>query len=169
MGSSSCGLPTTHDCLLTKLIHASPTEVDSHCIICQKSKSEIEAEMAEIAAEFGSAVRSPSDLDRNFAAQVEARLQPAEYVLRGKPETRRIPASPERIGRYDVLATLGRGGMGVVYRVRDRETLKEYALKTLPDMARSASQTKARFQREISSVRRLNHPAMLSGRCGHSL
>ncbi len=68
MGSSPCGLPTAHDCLLTKLIHASPTEVDSHGIICQQSKSEIEAEMAEIAAEFGSAVRSPSDLDRNFAA-----------------------------------------------------------------------------------------------------
>ncbi len=161
MGSSSCGLPTTHDCLLTKLIHASLTEVDSPCRICQKSKSEIEAEMEKIAAEFGSAVRSRSDFEQNFAAKVEARLQSAECGLRGKPEATRIPASPERIGRYDVLSTLGRGGMGIVYRVRDRESLREYALKTLPDMARSGSQTKARFQREISSVRRLNHPAMV--------
>jgi hypothetical protein len=37
--------------------------------------------------------------------------------------------------------------MGVVYRVRDRETFKEFALKTLPGMARSASQTRARFQK----------------------
>ena len=51
--------------------------------------------------------------------------------------------------------------MGVVYRVRDRENRHEYALKTLPDMGRAGSQTKARFQREISSVRRLNHPAMV--------
>ena len=117
--------------------------------------------MEKIAAEFGSAVRSRSDFEQNFAAKVEARLQSAECGLRGKPEATRIPASPERIGRYDVLSTLGRGGMGIVYRVRDRESLREYALKTLPDMARSGSQTKARFQREISSVRRLNHPAMV--------
>lgn len=144
------------------MIHASLTVADSPCVICQKSKAAIEAEMDEIAAEFGSAVRGRSDLDRNFTANVEARLQSATASrlrenLCGDPAT----VSPVRIGRYDVLSTLGRGGMGVVYRVRDRESLQEYALKTLPDMARSGSQTKARFQREISSVRRLNHPAMV--------
>ncbi len=162
MGSSSCGLPTTHDCLLTMLINASQTVADSPCVICQKSKASIEAEMDEIAAEFGSAVRSRSDLDRSFTAKVEARLRSAaECGLRGDLFGEGVNVSPVRIGRYDVVSTLGRGGMGVVYRVRDRESHQEYALKTLPDMVRSGSQTKARFQREISSVRRLNHPAMV--------
>ena len=144
------------------LIHKSLTVADSLCVICQKSKAAIEAEMDEIAAEFGSAVRGRIDLDRNFAANVEARLHSAaECSLRENPAGRPLNASPVQIGRYDVLSTLGRGGMGVVYRVRDRESLQEYALKTLPDIARSGSQTKARFQREISSVRRLNHPAIV--------
>ena len=162
LGSSSCGLPTTHDCLLTMLLHASLTAADSPCVICQKSKAAIEAEMEEIAAEFGSAMRRRNDLDQSFTAKVEARLHSAaECGHRGNRFGEQIHVSPVRIGRYDVLSTLGRGGMGVVYRVRDRESLQEYALKTLPDMTRSGTQTKARFQREISSVRRLNHPALV--------
>lgn len=162
MGSSSCGLPTTPNCLLTCLIQGTQTVLDSDCVLCRKSRAEIEAEMDEIAAEFGSAVRSRGFHDQSYTSSVEVRIKSmtgvgTQGVLSGMP----LPASPARIGRYEVLSTLGRGGMGVVYRVRDCDSLQEYALKTLPDMARAGSQTMARFQREISSVRRLNHPAMV--------
>jgi serine/threonine protein kinase len=162
MGSSSCGLPTTQGCLLTSLIQSPQTVAAYRCVLCEKSKAAIEAEMDEIAAEFGSAVRSGNQHDQSFTAKVEARLKGVtEFGTRGNLAVGPINVNPARIGRYEVLSTLGRGGMGVVYRVRDRESHREYALKTLPDMGRAGSQTKSRFQREISSVRRLNHPAMV--------
>ena len=162
MGSSSCGLPTTRDCVLTKLIQATQTVTESVCVICQKSREDIEIEMRQISAEFLSAVDSQGKSNQSVFRSAEGRLHAATNLgRRGNLDSARNSVSPAQIGRYDVLSTLGRGGMGVVYRVRDRKNLHEYALKTLPDMGRAGSQTKARFQREISSVRRLNHPAMV--------
>ncbi len=162
MGSSSCGLPTTRDCLLTKLIQVSQSVTDSICVICQKSRHDLETDLNKISAESLSAVDIRSHGERSILRMAEERLQAATSLgLHGKLDSGRSSISPAGIGRYDVLSTLGRGGMGVVYRVRDRESLQEYALKTLPDMGRAGSQTKARFQREISSVRRLSHPAMV--------
>lgn len=162
MGSSLCGLPTSKECLLTKLIQGTQRVTDSVCVICQKSRSEIETEMADISAEFNSETHVPGHLEEGVASRGEARKCSTTNVSnRPKFNGDRDVVRPAQIGRYDVLSTLGRGGMGVVYRVRDRETLHEYALKTLPDIGRVGSQTKARFQREISSVRRLSHPAMV--------
>lgn len=162
MGSSSCGLPTTHDCLLTRLIQTTQTVAVDVCAVCEKSRATIEKELDEIAAEFRYAVHSQDEADRSFTARVEARFSSTTAFDRSSQQDR-PPANtpPSRIGKYEVLSTLGRGGMGVVYRVRDGETGGEYALKTLPDLSRAGGQTKARFQREISSVRRLNHPAMV--------
>jgi hypothetical protein len=130
--------------------------------MCGKSRKEIEKELDDIAAEFRSAVNCQDEADRSFTARVEARFS-STTAFDKSSHIDRSPANapPSRIGKYEVLSTLGRGGMGVVYRVRDSESGDEYALKTLPDMSRAGGQTKARFQREISSVRRLNHPAMV--------
>lgn len=162
MGSSSCGLPTTQECLLTRLIQGTLSVSDHVCLVCRKSKTEIEAEMDEIAMELRSAVHPGNAADQSFTSRVEARLTSASVSLnRTQSDSASVMFRPSHIGKYEVLSTLGRGGMGVVYRVRDFESGQEYALKTLPDMSRAGSQTKARFQREISSVRRLNHPAMV--------
>jgi len=59
--------------------------------------------------------------------------------------------------RYDVLAEIGRGGMGVVYRARDRETGDVVALKVLrPDIARRPDLI-ARFKSELLLARRITH------------
>ncbi|MFO0999264.1 MAG: serine/threonine-protein kinase [Planctomycetaceae bacterium] len=118
--------------------------------------------MKKVSAEFVSAVDIRGSNDQSLLRRNEGQRQSATNLgLRDTPNKGQNAVSPAQIGRYDVLSTLGRGGMGVVYHVRDRENHHEYALKTLPDMSRASSQTKARFQREISSVRRLNHPAMV--------
>lgn len=117
--------------------------------------------MNEIAAEFNSSVRSVSQQNRATAQRMEGQGDVARGLVAQDFQERQVNKQPSQIGRYEVLSTLGRGGMGVVYRVRDRDSLGEFALKTLPDIARAGSQTKARFHREISSVRRLNHPAMV--------
>jgi eukaryotic-like serine/threonine-protein kinase len=67
-----------------------------------------------------------------------------------------------RIGRYEVLALIGEGGMGVVYRARDTRLDREVALKTLPDALTDDPERLARFEREAKLLATLNHPAIAS-------
>ena len=62
------------------------------------------------------------------------------------------------IGSYEVLAALGSGGMGDVYRARDTKLNREVALKFLPDELLSDDSLLARFDREAKLLATLNHP-----------
>src|SRR5947207_6132738 len=63
-----------------------------------------------------------------------------------------------RLGAYEIVATLGAGGMGEVYRAKDTRLGREVALKVLPEaFARNADRL-ARFEREARTVAGLNHP-----------
>lgn len=68
--------------------------------------------------------------------------------------------APDRylFGPYEILATLGKGGMGVVYRAQDRTLAREVALKILRDDLRSEERVLARFRREAEAFARLDHP-----------
>ena len=66
--------------------------------------------------------------------------------------------TPERIGDYVIVAEIGRGGMGVVYRVRDERTGQEVALKMLAPEAASHRDSALRFKREFRAIRRVVHP-----------
>jgi eukaryotic-like serine/threonine-protein kinase len=63
-----------------------------------------------------------------------------------------------RLGAYEVLGTLGVGGMGEVYRVRDTRLGRDVALKCLPDMFATDADRLARFTREAQTLATLNHP-----------
>lgn len=63
-------------------------------------------------------------------------------------------------GRYEILAHLGRGGMGAVYRVRDMETESERALKVLHATAEDDNAA-VRFRREIEILSRVKHPGIV--------
>ena len=63
-----------------------------------------------------------------------------------------------RIGSYEVLAPLGAGGMGEVYRARDTKLNRDVALKVLPDLVANDPERMARFQREAEVLASLNHP-----------
>ena len=66
--------------------------------------------------------------------------------------------SGSRLGPYEVIAPLGSGGMGEVYRARDTQLKREVALKVLPDGLSQDPDRLARFQREAELLASLNHP-----------
>ncbi|MBI3400335.1 MAG: serine/threonine-protein kinase [Acidobacteria bacterium] len=69
-------------------------------------------------------------------------------------------ALPEgtRLGSYEVVAPLGAGGMGEVYRARDTKLGRDVAVKVLPDTLAADPERIARFEREAKVLASLNHP-----------
>jgi len=65
-----------------------------------------------------------------------------------------------RLGSYDILAPLGAGGMGEVFRARDTKLEREVALKLLPPDFASDPVRLARFEREAKLLAALNHPGV---------
>ncbi|MGO9115128.1 MAG: serine/threonine-protein kinase [Thermoguttaceae bacterium] len=116
----------------------------------------------------------PSERDRLLGELLEieidvrqrsgAFLQLEEY--RGRfPESADIVESvfrrivkTRRLGDYELLEELGRGGMGVVYKARQIYLNQTVALKILPHRYLDDSQAVSRFRREMQSIGGLNHP-----------
>src|SRR5688572_7647715 len=63
-----------------------------------------------------------------------------------------------RLGSYEVLAKLGKGGMGEVYRARDTKLNRDVAIKVLPEEFAADGDRLARFSREAQVLASLNHP-----------
>jgi serine/threonine protein kinase/Tol biopolymer transport system component len=70
--------------------------------------------------------------------------------------------SGTRLGPYEVVATIGAGGMGVVYRARDSKLNRDVAIKLLPDAFAGDAERAARFAREARVLASLNHPHIAS-------
>ncbi len=67
-----------------------------------------------------------------------------------------------RLGPYEILAPIGAGGMGEVYRARDSRLKRDVALKVLPQHLASDPQRMARFEREAQLLACVNHPNIAS-------
>src|SRR5262245_43263326 len=63
-----------------------------------------------------------------------------------------------RLGPYEILAPLGAGGMGEVYKARDTRLDRTVAVKVLPAHISSNPTSKQRFEREARTIAGLNHP-----------
>src|SRR5438093_9280467 len=68
-----------------------------------------------------------------------------------------LPAGT-RLGVYEVVAAIGSGGMGEVYRARDTRLNRDVALKILPELFAADPDRLARFEREAQALAALNHP-----------
>ena len=71
-----------------------------------------------------------------------------------------LPGS--RLGPYEIVAPLGAGGMGEVYRARDTRLGRDVAIKVLPESVQRDSQALSRFDHEARVVATLSHPNILA-------
>ena len=70
-----------------------------------------------------------------------------------------MPLAPgTRFGAYEIVAPIGAGGMGEVYRGRDVKLGRDVAIKILPDHFAGDAERVARFEREAKTLATLNHP-----------
>src|SRR6266487_3148940 len=66
-----------------------------------------------------------------------------------------------KLGPYEILAPIGAGGMGEVYRARDPRLGREVAIKVLPAAFSQDADRLRRFEQEARAVGMLNHPNIL--------
>ena len=71
-------------------------------------------------------------------------------------------ATGTRLGSYEILAPLGAGGMGEVYRARDTKLGRDVAVKVLPADLANDPESLSRFEREARAVAQLSHPNILA-------
>jgi serine/threonine protein kinase/Flp pilus assembly protein TadD len=71
-------------------------------------------------------------------------------------------AASTRLGPYEILGSLGTGGMGEVYRARDTRLERDVAVKVLPERLATDPHALTRFQREARAVAALSHPNIVA-------
>ncbi len=73
-----------------------------------------------------------------------------------------MPPPPVRIGKYEILAELGRGAMGTVYKARDPRLDRLVAVKMMSEELLIEEEMRGRFQREAKSAANLQHPNIVT-------
>ena len=66
--------------------------------------------------------------------------------------------SGTRLGPYEILSPIGKGGMGEVYKAKDTRLDRIVAIKVLPEHLAQSPERKERFEREAKAISQLNHP-----------
>jgi hypothetical protein len=122
---------------------------------------------ADQRAEF---LRQACPDDPDLCAEVASLLKAAESrdpLLDGSPLSsiaERPPALKpgDKLGNFEIVAIIGRGGMGEVYCARDMRLKREVAIKTLPSGFAADRDRIARIEREARAASALNHPNIVS-------
>ena len=100
--------------------------------------------------------------DTRFCGNCGKQLLPSEEVPLSRTETLRVPMRELTLGstfagRYHVIEELGRGGMGQVYKVADKEINEMVALKILNPEIAADEETIERFRNELKLARKISH------------
>jgi serine/threonine protein kinase/Tol biopolymer transport system component len=108
--------------------------------------------------------RCPGNPD--LRAEVEQMLEAAgsrDSLLDGSPLSslveRQLALEPgDKLGAFEIIASIGRGGMGEVYQARDVRLNRMVAIKILPPWLAESAESRERFEREARMIASLNHP-----------
>ena len=115
--------------------------------------------LARVFDAMATSVRSREQQLHERVRSLQGEIARARETQGSAPRTDAMLQTGERIGgRYEIIATLGRGGMGAVFRVRDAELGEEVALKTLKRDTLNDPAVLERFKSEIRLARRITHP-----------
>src|SRR5215510_2543534 len=140
------------------LYHASleraPNERAAFLVEACADDSDLRREVEELLRYDGAA---ESFIQGNALAFEARRLKPEELSRTG-PQL--LPG--QSIGAYQILALLGRGGMGIVYRARDERLRRDVAIKVLPTSLAHDADRLRRFEQEAHATSALNHPNILT-------
>ncbi len=142
--------------------------IESHlaqCPSCEQTVVELEANPDTLVALLHEVSHQPAQprvesIDPGLASALsEARhlMDPSEA---SQLDSTWEPPTTE-IGAYELVRTLGRGGMGAVYLARHRQLGKQVAIKLLPARSFRDDHFALRFQREIRAAGGLDHPAIV--------
>ncbi len=96
-----------------------------------------------------------------LAQTLDHATDPAQAALRRAARAEAGPNVPERVGDFEILGALGRGGMGQVYRARHTRLRRTVALKMLRAGAFADPEECRRFRAEAEAVARLQHPQIV--------
>src|SRR5262245_29766577 len=116
--------------------------------------SDLRREVEELLGYDGAAERF---IQGNALAFEARRLEPEELS-----QTAHQLLPGQQIGAYKILALLGQGGMGVVYRARDERLRRDVAIKVLPASFANDAERLRRFEQEAHATSALNHPNILT-------
>lgn len=164
----------THDELLAyslgRVSLANQAAISEHlrvCSTCLKGLADMEREMDPLLSAITRASQQPSSaeslgnelvyvqgLTRTMALAGAARADNDAPNATGVQEK----ACGSRLGQYELLEELGRGGMGIVYRARHLQLERIVALKILHNARLVKTDAVERFQREMKAVGKLEHP-----------
>ncbi len=72
------------------------------------------------------------------------------------------PQQPQRLGKYEIVAKIGQGAMGDVYKAHDPILNRDVAIKTMSATIGGDEELRKRFHREAQAAARLNHPGIVS-------
>ncbi len=162
-------------------------EIDAHlqsCGLCDRSLKELESHPETLLQSLQSTVghsgvmQDPVEqqpIDEDCAQAGKDSVDPITAALEKVKRLIDVPRMPaddkakaawqpalKELGIYDLIRPLGRGGMGAVYLAVHRQLRKQVAIKLLPLMSGEDSGLRARFEREIRVVGKLNHPSIVA-------
>jgi WD40 repeat protein/serine/threonine protein kinase len=158
MGQSACPSPQELSAFhLGDLTESELERIADHleeCCQCEEISRELDRSADDMVA--GLRRYRPSE-------PLPVRIDPGDTREKEPPSTstQQPPVEerlPKRVGNYQVLAVLGRGNMGIVYRARHATLGRLVALKMLLDGGFADQERRARFEREAEAVARLQHP-----------